>query len=264
MNIQSLTRCNTKLLFKRNNILLINKRNYQLQSILNNKNCNSILTDSLNYNINSIQFKILEHTILKNLPIYGFNNNAIINSIIDLKLNDNYNINNLLNMISLNSNSTVFELIKFNYIYKRYLTFKNITTNDNTSNLQDLFLYRIDLDSNISDKLKNTLNLNYLIKLNSEFLNFSNDLIYYSNNIKDSHSINWYFKRLLLTKIFINSQIYLANTNDILSTKKFIKSQLSLENKISNTADNISEFTDFAFSTGLNLLKSKTFTGGAK
>lgn len=245
-------------------ILKQSKRLYHLNSF---EHATSSILKPLSYAKDSIQYKILDHTLTNHVPSQGFSEKSIMSSLHDLGYSSSiFSLLSAPNSPSLfNGSPAVLELVKFHLVTKR-LALQNELTGNTT--LEELFLKRIEMNKLISRHLTQYLSF---VSTPSEFMmrfglnelhQLSDDLIYYSNE-KDHNDLAWYSKRLAISTAFVSTELFMARdqSHNFKDTIQFALKRLDNINNMGNMYNNIEEYAWYTLLSSINLFKSQLARG---
>ncbi|QLG73432.1 hypothetical protein HG535_0E05160 [Zygotorulaspora mrakii] len=228
---------------------------------------------SLVYGKDSMQYKVLSHAMDVSVPIYGFNERAIVHSLNVLKLPSS-----MLSVISssnppsfLHSSPALMELIKFHLVDKRYKTVAGIdpeAADEELPSLESLLLKRLKLNAPIASRLSQVLSQLAIpgpFLLNNalpELHRLSDDLLYFSNE-KDHTDFAWYSKRLAISCTYVSSELFMSQDKsaDFSQTFEFAQEKLHRVMKLGEYYNNTEEFTWYTMLSAVNLAKSQLARG---
>lgn len=227
----------------------------------------------LSYGKDSLQYKVLSHTLDVSVPIHGFNERAIVHSLNELELPSS-----VLTAIGssnppsfLHSSPALMELLKFHLVSKRYATFENISKDtpvDALPSLESLFLKRLKLNIPVGNRLSQLLSQLaipgpfFLDHSLPELHRLSDDLIYFSNE-KDNTDFAWYSKRLAISCAYMGSELFMAQDKsaDFSQTFEFAQEKLHRVLKLGEYYNNTEEFAWYALLSSVNMVKSQLARG---
>lgn len=195
--------------------------------------------------------ELLEHCLHQNVPQYGFNERSLVASCNDLNLSS-----------SALSNFGVSELIRYHLVKNRLNLHELSENSTNTTTLESLFLARLKSNIPIGEQLSPMLS-NLLLTpftASEELHNLSNDFVYLSSDVEESHDFSWYSKRLGLSMAYMSSELFMAQDKsaNYVETMNFARNRLRNWTECSSMYHNTTEFLWFQMLSGVNFIKSKT------
>ncbi|SCU81457.1 LAME_0B07184g1_1 [Lachancea meyersii CBS 8951] len=227
----------------------------------------------LAYGPNSLQYKVLNHTLEKHVPSYGFNERALVASLNDLGLGSS-----VLSAIGadnspsfLNVPPSVLELAKFHLVTKRYAITKELNSatasleaTQSPTSLGTLFQRRLELNKPVASHLSQLL---AILSMPGEFLvksalpelhRLSDDMIYFSSEA-DSHDFAWYSKRVAISCAFVSSELFMAQDKspNFAQTFEFAAEKLHHVTKLGQYYTNTEEYMWYTLLMSINLAKSQ-------
>lgn len=229
--------------------------------------------DSLNYGKESPQYEVLSHTLKNSVPLYGFNERAIIHS-----LNELGYPSTILSVIGssnppsfLHSSPALMELLKFHLVEKRLTLTESIPSNapaDELPSLENLLLKRLEMNLPLAGHLSQLLSQlaipgPFLVNVSLPQLHrLSDDMIYFSNE-KDFNDFAWYSKRLAVSCAYVSSELFMAQdkSRNYEETFEFAKDKLHRVMSLGEYYNNTEEFAWYTLLTTINLVKSQLARG---
>lgn len=223
----------------------------------------------LTYGKQSPQYRILSHALQKSVPLYGFNERAIINSLNELGYSST-----MLSVIGssnppsfLHSSPALMELLKFHLADKRLSLTEDIsgeTPVEELPSLEELLLRRLEMNLPVAEHLSQLLSQlaipgPFLVNVSMpELHRLSDDIIYYSNE-KDSHDFAWYSKRLAVSCAYVSSELFMAQDKsaNYRETFEFAREKLNKVLTLGEYYNNTEEFAWYTLLTTINLVKSQ-------
>lgn len=227
----------------------------------------------LKYGKNSPQYKVLSHTLAKSVPLYGFNERAIVNS-----LNELGYPSTMLSVIGssngpsfLHSSPALMELLKFHLVDKRLNLTENIsleTPVDQLPSLEYLMIKRLEMNVPIAKHLSQLLSQlsipgPFLVDYSMpELHRLSDDMIYFSTE-KDHNDFAWYSKRLAVSCAYVSSELFMAQDKspDYKETFEFAREKLHRVSTLGEYYNNTEEFAWYTLLSTINLVKSQLARG---
>lgn len=228
---------------------------------------------SLTYGKESPQYRILSHALKESVPLYGFNERAIVHSLNELGYSST-----MLSAIGssnppsfLHSSPAAMELIKFHLVDKRLRLTADISTETATEelpSLQDLLLRRLEMDVPIANHMSQLLSQlaipgPFLLDTSlPELHGLSDDMIYFSRE-KDNNDFAWYTKRVAVSCAYVSSELFMAQdkSNNYKETFAFAKDKLHRVMQLGEYYNNTEEFAWYTLLTTINLVKSQLARG---
>ncbi|CCF60758.1 hypothetical protein KAFR_0L01480 [Kazachstania africana CBS 2517] len=230
-----------------------------------NEYVNPTTISPLTYSMDSIQSKILSHSLKEYVPTSGFNEKSILKSINDLGYSSSMmSVIGASNSPSFaHSSPAVLELIKYNLVSKRIELTKD--TNDNTTTtLKELLLKRLEMDIPISSQLRGLFaqlatpgKFMFDVSL-PELFQLADDMIFFSNE-KDHHDMAWYSKRLAVSMAYVTSKMFMIQdtSNNFQMTMDFASDKVDRVMNLGEYYNNVEEYAWFTLMNSINLVKSQ-------
>lgn len=227
----------------------------------------------LKYGKDSPQYKVLSHTLQKSVPLFGFNERAIVNS-----LNESGYSSTMLSVIGssnppsfLHSSPALMELLKFHLVDKRLNLTEHIapeTPVEQLPSLEELLIKRLELNVPIASHLSQLLSQlaipgPFLVDFSMpELHRLSDDMIYFSTE-KDHNDFAWYSKRLAVSCAYVSSELFMAQDKspDFKETFEFAREKLHRVSTLGEYYNNTEEFAWYTLLTTINLAKSQLARG---
>jgi len=197
--------------------------------------------------------ELLEHCLHNHVPHYGFNERSLVASCNDLNLTS-----------SALSNLGVGELIRYHLVKNRLSLSQESTDGlpSSSSNLEELFLQRLRSNIPIGKQLSPMLShlLTTPITAAEELHKLSNDFVYLSSDVQDSHDFSWYSKRAGLSVAYVSSELFMAqdNSENYTETFEFAKNRLQAWKDTGDMYHNTTEYLWFQVLSAVSFAKSKT------
>ncbi|KAL3241601.1 ubiquinone biosynthesis protein COQ9 [Nakaseomyces bracarensis] len=229
--------------------------------------------EPLTYTKTSPEFRALAHTMEHSVPIHGFTEKAIINSLNTLKMPAAMvsTLGAANSATFLHSSPAVMELIKFQLVEKRHRLVEGIDAIAEATRLpalSDLLVKRLKMDIPIAAHL-NQMTAQLMVP--SAFMTnvsipelekLADDMIYYSNE-EDHHDFAWYTKRAALATTYLASKAFMAQDSspNFNQTMEFALDKLHNVMKLGDYYNNMEEFAWFTMMSGVNLAKSQLVKG---
>ncbi|ODV96585.1 hypothetical protein PACTADRAFT_48417 [Pachysolen tannophilus NRRL Y-2460] len=220
------------------------------------------------FNKESIQFKILEKAIKNYVPIYGFTEKSITESLRSL----NYDTDNISTLFNFSKyGSPINSLIYFNLCEKRNLLsldkdqLIDLNFKNETLNLKKLLQKRLEMNKPILSHYHEALalmilpsNLNHSI---DELQNLTDEICYLAGD--NSNDFKWYTKRFSIASIYIQSELYMLKdkSQDFEDTMSFMNYKIDEIDKLGEAYNNVEEWTLFNLISLINLIKSQSVKG---
>ncbi|SCU92507.1 LANO_0E01156g1_1 [Lachancea nothofagi CBS 11611] len=230
----------------------------------------------LTYGSDSLQYKVLDHSLKTHVPSYGFSERALVASINDLGLGSSVlSALGASNSPSLfNSSPAVLELVKFHLVTKRSALTSSLDPTrtpevpQQLPTLETLFQQRLELNKPVAPHLSQLLSMlsipgEFLVKTAlPELHSLSDDMVYFSQ-AHDSHDFAWYSKRAAISCAFVSSELFMAqdkshNFND---TFEFAAEKLHNVTKLGQYYTNTEEYMWYTLLMSINLAKSQLARG---
>lgn len=223
----------------------------------------------LKYGKDSPQYKILSHTLQHSVPVFGFNERAIVNT-----LNELGYPSTMLSVIGssnppsfLHSSPALLELLKFHLVEKRLRLTEDIapeTSIDQLPSLEDLVIKRLEMNIPIAGHLSQLLSHlaipgPFLVDHSMpELHRLSDDMVYFSNE-KDHTDFAWYSKRLAVSCSYVSSELFMAQDKspNFQETFEFAREKLHRVSTLGEYYNNTEEFAWYTLLTTINLVKSQ-------
>ncbi|QLL31661.1 hypothetical protein HG536_0B05260 [Torulaspora globosa] len=227
----------------------------------------------LAYGKESSQYAVLSHALQRSVPLYGFNERAIVHSLNELGYSST-----MLSVIGssnppsfLHSSPALMELIKFHLADKRISLTENISSEtpaEELPTLEELFIKRLEMNLPVAEHLSQLLSQlaipgPFLLDVSMpELHRLSDDLIYYSSE-KDSHDFAWYSKRLAVSCAYMSSELFMAQDKspNYRETFDFARDKLHRVFTLGEYYNNTEEFAWYTLLSTINLVKSQLARG---
>lgn len=227
----------------------------------------------LTYGKESPQYRVLNHTLQKSVPLFGFNERAIVNSLNELGYSST-----MLTVIGssnppslLHSSPALMELLKFHLADKRLSLTEDIspeTPVEELPSLEELFIKRLEMNVPVAEHLSQLLSQlaipgPFLVDVSMpELHRLSDDLIYHSNE-KDSHDFAWYSKRLAVSCAYVSSELFMAQDKspNYRESFDFAREKLHRVVTLGEYYNNTEEFAWYTLLSTINLVKSQLARG---
>ncbi|SCU89236.1 LADA_0E14378g1_1 [Lachancea dasiensis] len=234
----------------------------------------------LTYGPHSLQYKVLENTLSKYVPLYGFDERAIVASANELGLGGA-----VISALGAHNSPSFFhtspavlELVKFHLVTKRYALTNALDPSrapgglssipDELPTLEALFKRRLELNVPIGSHLTPLLSMlsipgEYLVNTAlPELHRLSDDLVFFSQE-KDSHDFAWYAKRAAISCAFVSSELFMAQdkSHNFNKTFEFAEEKLHKVTKLGEYYNNTEEYMWYTLLTSINLAKSQLTRG---